>query len=202
MIKPSDRYTAALANHPEMLSESVGGIEARVLLADVGALTITYVLTGDFIRVQIPPARPPNRVDGLWCHTCFEAFIGVKDDAAYYEFNFSPSGEWAAYAFRDYRDGGPIKDNNLDPNIAVRREVEMLELNAIIRLDRLPAMQPGASLRLGLSAVIEEIDGRITYWALKHPPGRPDFHHPDNFILEIQPPIVDGTNPIAYTGKR
>jgi hypothetical protein len=40
-------------------------------------------------------------------------------------------------------------------------------------------------LRLGLSAVIEENDGTISYWALKHLPGKPDFHHPDSFALEL-----------------
>ena len=35
---------------------------------------------------------------------------------------------------------------------------------------------------------IEEASGRISYWALKHPPGRPDFHHPDGFALELPPP--------------
>jgi hypothetical protein len=43
-------------------------------------------------------------------------------------------------------------------------------------------------LRLGLSAVIEDIDGRLSYWALKHPPGKPDFHHPDSFALDVTLP--------------
>ena len=36
---------------------------------------------------------------------------------------------------------------------------------------------------LGLSAILEEEDGTISYWALAHPPGRPDFHHPDCLAL-------------------
>jgi len=39
--------------------------------------------------------------------------------------------------------------------------------------------------KLGLSAVIEEIDGTKSYWALAHPPGKPDFHHPDCFALTL-----------------
>ena len=58
-------------------------------------------------------------LDDLWQHTCFELFIGAKNDAEYYEFNFSPSGEWAAYEFRNYRDGEPIHAEELDPKISV-----------------------------------------------------------------------------------
>ncbi|HYT57642.1 MAG TPA: DOMON-like domain-containing protein [Verrucomicrobiae bacterium] len=139
-------------------------------------------------RLLIPLPRQPCRIDGLWQHTCFEAFIGFKDSPVYFEFNFSPSGEWAAYAFRTYRDGGPIENDELDPKIVVRKESETLELRAMIRLDRLPAIQPTATLRVALSAVIEDINGRLSYWALNHPAGKPDFHHPDSFALDITLP--------------
>ncbi len=39
--------------------------------------------------------------------------------------------------------------------------------------------------RLGLAAVVEETNGTITYWALTHPSGKPDFHHIDGFALEF-----------------
>jgi len=42
--------------------------------------------------------------------------------------------------------------------------------------------------RIGLSAVIEETDGTKSYWALRHPPGKPDFHHPDCFALTLGAP--------------
>ena len=62
---------------------------------------------------------------------------------------------------------------------AWRRQVEtLLELDASIQV------QPG-KLVLALSAVIEHLDGRISYWALRHPPGKPDFHHPQGFALEL-----------------
>ena len=44
------------------------------------------------------------------------------------------------------------------------------------------------ALRLALSAVIETEDGRIHYFAAAHPPGQPDFHHPDCFALELPAP--------------
>jgi hypothetical protein len=44
---------------------------------------------------------------------------------------------------------------------------------------------PSGARRLGLSAVIEATDGTISYWALAHPSDKPDFHHPDSFVLEL-----------------
>jgi hypothetical protein len=67
-----------------------------------------------------------------------------------------------------------------------------LELHTVIRLDRLSRIQPGSILQIGLSAVVEDINERLSYWALRHPPGKPDFHHPDNFALEIP---LGGQNP-------
>ena len=34
-------------------------------------------------------------------------------------------------------------------------------------------------------AVVEESDGTRSYWALKHPPGRPDFHHAAAYALDL-----------------
>jgi len=99
----------------------------------------------------------------------------------YSEFNFSPSGEWAVYAFRDYRDV-EVLEHELAPGIVVRRTLDRLELEVEISRDFLPQNGP---LRLGLSAVVEETDGVLSYWALRHPPGKPDFHHPDTFILQM-----------------
>ena len=50
------------------------------------------------------PARgEPRRADGLWKHTCFEAFISDANSGGYAEFNCAPSGDWAAYHFASYR---------------------------------------------------------------------------------------------------
>ena len=101
--------------------------------------------------------------------------------AGYREFNFSPSGQWAAYAFRRYRDGGAL-DCELAPEIAVRRTANRLELDARIRRDFLPQGRP---LRLGLSAVVEDAHGVLSYWALQHPADKPDFHHSDSFAIPL-----------------
>jgi hypothetical protein len=70
----------------------------------------------------------------------------------------------------------------LPPGFVVRRSGDRLELDAEIRPDHLPA---GRSLRLGLSAVLEDADGVLSYWALRHPPGKPDFHHTDTFAMQL-----------------
>ena len=99
----------------------------------------------------------------------------------YREFNFSPSGEWAVYAFRGYRDGDEL-GIELTPEIVVRRTEDRLELDAEISQDLLPSGRP---LRLGLSVVVEDTDGVLSYWALRHPPGKPDFHHTDAFASQL-----------------
>jgi hypothetical protein len=58
-----------------------------------------------------------------------------------------------------------------------------LELDAQIDRGLLPQ---GRRLRLVLSAVLEDTDGVLSYWALQHPPGRPDFHHPDAFAVQLE----------------
>ena len=150
--------------------------------------SLTYVLHGDITRLRISPPRHPRRADGLWQHTCFEIFVAEKGQQSYWEFDFSPSGEWAVYALKSYRDGEAIEDDGLDPRISVRSAPNSFEIGALVRLDRLSSIQLGGVLRLGLSAVIEEQDGTLSYWALKHPPGEPDFHHSDSFALELALP--------------
>lgn len=185
-MTPSATHTAVLTCHPETQSRAVRGIEVRLWWERGGALALTYALKGELSRLRVPPPGPPRRADHLWRHTCFEAFISVKGDPAYREFNFAPSGEWAAYAFRRYRDSAPLVEERPFPRIAVRSAGDGFELDAAIGSDRLPTIAPHARLSLALSAVVEEEDGVISYWALKHPPGKPDFHHPDAFALEIE----------------
>lgn len=182
-------HSAALACHPETRSQAAHGIEARVSHAPGGSLAVAFILKGDLTRLRIPSPQPPRRMDRLWQHTCFEVFVSAKGASAYYEFNLAPSGEWAAYGFRGYRDGAPLKDEDSVPTIAIHSAGDRLDLEAVVRLDFLPTMPPRVALRLGLCAVIEEEDGGLSYWALKHPTGKPDFHHRDSFALELEPPV-------------
>jgi hypothetical protein len=170
-----------LSCHPQSACASVRAISGQARLVD-GALALTFALAADMARLRMPAPAPPRAADELWRHTCFEAFIAGQGSAAYHEFNFSPSGEWAAYAFGGYRERS-VPPPAFDPRIAVRRTPHALELEAVIAAAVLP--QPGV-LRLGMCAVIEDQQGELTYWALRHAAGKPDFHHTDSFALAIE----------------
>jgi hypothetical protein len=171
--------SVSLKHHPESRGDAVHSIDARVARARGGALIAAYTIKGDLARLRIPPLRPPRFAERLWQHCCCEIFIARKGMPAYHEFNFSPSGEWAAYAFARYREPGLLTSRPPEPQIAVRRSDDTLELEAQVRHD------PGGKLSIGLSVVVEDIEGAFSYWALRHPPGKPDFHHRDAFALEL-----------------
>jgi hypothetical protein len=171
--------SAALERHPDVQCAPLRGIEASVARSPDGRLKVVYVLEGEIDRLRIPAPQPPRIAERLWQHTCCEIFIARKDLRSYHEFNLSPSGEWAAYAFARYRKGALLADPALDPRIAVNRSGDRLELEARIRL------KYEGKILIGLSAVVEDEDGRLSYWALRHAPGKPDFHHPEAFALEL-----------------
>ena len=173
-----------LVCHPQTPSQAIQGIDVLVAVAPGDTLTLVFVLECDLSSLRIADPRSSRRAYGLWRHTCFEAFVMAGEGPGYHEFNFSPSGEWAVYGFRGYRDGGEL-EGELVPNIFVRRTPNRLELEAQISRDFLPQ---GCPLRLALSAVVEDADGVHSYWALQHPPGKPDFHHADAFAMQLALP--------------
>jgi hypothetical protein len=173
---PRATQAVALVPHPATPCPAVKSIRVDVHRKPQ-ALSLRYVLAGDLQRLRVPAPRPPERVDGLWRHTCFELFLGAPGEPAYQEFNFSPSGEWAAYRFARYREGGTALDCP-PPRIGSRME-RSLEVQGEV------ACVLGGTLRLGLSAVVEDEAGALSYWALRHPLAKPDFHHGDAFALEL-----------------
>ena len=150
---------------------------------------LRYTLEGEFAHLTIRDPTSPRRADRLWQHTCFEAFVAADQGAAYYEFNFAPSTEWAIYRFSAYREGMTAVEAAA-PRITVRRSADRLDLGVLIDLEQLPALRDSSNLRLALAAVIEDADGRVSYWAIVHPADKPDFHHPDNFTLALPPPTT------------
>jgi hypothetical protein len=181
---------AVLTLHPDSRSDAVSRIEAEVARPQPHVLALRYVLTGSLDRLVLPAMAEPARSDGLWRHTCFEAFLRAGSDDAYFEFNFAPSWQWAAYRFDAYRTGMRAAEE-IEPAIATGADDGQLELQASLTI----VGRPGdAAWRLGLSAVIEEANGHLSYWALRHPPGRPDFHRADSFVLALpipQTPTVE-----------
>lgn len=176
--------------HPSTCSETVRAIQVLVRRSAGADLQMTFRLDGDIPRISISPPRVPSFATQLWRHTCFEAFIAVEGQPTYHEFNFAPSGEWAIYAFSGYRNGGPVANEAMRPHIAMRSNATRLELESVVRLDVLSASHPRASLRIGLSAVVEARDG-LSYWALSHPADKPDFHNADGFTLLLEPPVPE-----------
>jgi len=173
--------------HASTPTDAVRAIAVLVRRSAGAELQMTFRLDGDISQIRIPPPGIPRIGKELWRHTCFEAFIAVEGQRQYHEFNFAPSGEWCVYALSGYRNGGPLADETMRPHIAVRRTDSRLELDAVVRLDSLSAIHPRAVLRVGLSAVVETGDG-LTYWALRHPSDKPDFHDADGFVLLLEPP--------------
>jgi len=173
----------ALKCHPDTPCAAVVRIEVEVARGGQGVLALAFVVTGAIGDLVIPAPTAPARTDGLWRRTCLEAFVRPALGEGYFELNLSPSTRWAAYRFRGYREGMAPADIAA-PRIEVARAADWFELCAHLALPA-PADAPW---RLGLCAVIEEASGAKSYWALAHPPGRPDFHHPDGFAAELPPP--------------
>jgi hypothetical protein len=173
--------------HPHSVCRAVDRIEVEVARPQPNALVLHYLVTGAIGDLRLPPLAAPVRADGLWRHSCFEAFLRAWPDAAYRELNFAPSTEWAAYHFSGYRSGMSVETEAGPPRIHIRSNGNCFELVAALELDGMPGLASNAIWRLGLSAVIEETSGRKSYWALAHPTGSPDFHHEDCFALQLPP---------------
>jgi hypothetical protein len=192
-MEAADSSFISLRRHPDTPSGAARRVAARAEWSGADSLRLGYLLEGDLGRIRIPaPAREAGRADRLWAHTCFEAFVRIGESPQYLELNFSPSSEWAAYRFASYREGMSPAVLAEVPRLVLRRSGDRLELEAEVCLrGALPV--PGEPVagaadgpiraRMALSAVVEDREGSLSYFALCHPPGRPDFHHPDGFSL-------------------
>lgn len=171
------RHTLAL--HPACSTSPARAVDVAV--ERHGALlTFTYEIAAAADAIAVPAPAEPRRTDGLWKQTCCEAFIG-RPGGAYAEFNFSPSGAWAAYLFSAPRTGMADLPLASPPRIACRFRVDRLELAATIDLTELPIPVDA----LALSVVVSDPQGAVSYWALAHPAPAPNFHHPDGFIARL-----------------
>jgi hypothetical protein len=175
----------ALKLHPDSRPTAAAHIDVDVVRSGPGALSLRYIVMGPVGNLVAPAPAASTRTDELWKHTCFEAFIGSPASHGYCEFNFSPSSQWAAYRFRGYREGMTSIGELTAPKIAIQSESDSFALQAMLDLDWLPDLPRIDRWRVGLSAVIEDRDGGKAYWALAHPPGKPDFHHADGFACQV-----------------
>jgi len=182
-----DTKAAVLTAHPSTPNDAVRSLRVQLRAEEPGILVFQFSLDADMSRIRVPLSGAGERADALWKHTCFEAFVAPADAPSYHEFNFSPSLDWAIYRFSAYREGMSPAEIGRAPKISVRRGDDGLELQSAVRLGHLADLRDARHLRIALAAVIEDENGRLSYWGLRHPPGKPDFHHPNGFALEVAP---------------
>ena len=173
-----------LTAHPSTPNDDVRSLEVQLRTEEPDIIVFQYSLVANMSRVRVPLSGAGRRADALWEHTCFEAFVAARDEPGYDEFNFSPSGDWAIYRFSAYREGMSPAEIGRVPEISVRRRDDGLVLVSAVRIGHLADLDV-RHLRVALAAVIEDDNGRLSYWGLRHPPGKPDFHHPNGFALEV-----------------
>jgi hypothetical protein len=188
LVVAQDAQRSVLLAHPDSACPAVSAIVVEARLAAPAQLSCHYALQGDLGRVRLSDSPRATRTDGLWRHTCFEAFVGAAGMAGYYEFNFSPALAWAAYRFADYRHGMMPAPLAQAPRLRVQQSPAGLELAATLDLAGLADLAAAPRLQVALAAVVEDEGGRLAYWALRHAPGVPDFHHRDGFTLELRAP--------------
>lgn len=162
-----------------------------------GSLTIEFQLAAELRAIRmVPLVCQPQRRNELWRHTCFELFARYGNEPRYCEFNFSPAGDWAAYAFDDYR--GVRRDAEQPPIIVSVQTTGLEQIRLRARMDLRSAFAIDtatlqfASWRLNCAAVIENIDGSLSYWAVHHPQAQPDFHDTEGFRIAL-----NGSHPVT-----
>lgn len=140
---------------------------------------ISYKLTGELDKVELGHTPRHERVIKLWEKTCFELFI-KNERNEYMEFNFSPVFEWNAFYFT--KKGDPLaewkKINSV--KLDILDSFEVFQLIAEIKKEDFPE-NFFDKCQAGITSVIKEKNGNLSYWALSHEDQRPNFHHFDSF---------------------
>lgn len=166
--------TVRLKPHPSTKGTSPAAVSVEYRQTGA-ALFVRFRTEEDNDGIVWPKVVASQRKDDLWRTTCFEVFVAT--DNGYVEFNLSPSSEWASYRFASYRqDMRPAAEHAFSNGI--RFQAYDATLDAQLDL-------PEGAKQLAFSAVIQTSDGAISYWAINHPSDKPDFHHPDSFVLDF-----------------
>jgi hypothetical protein len=169
-----------LVSHPQSPPEAVHRVSVEVTLNGQSGFDLRYIVTGDLGQICLAKPAEPVRQHRLWQHSCFEIFVKPGGGDAYREYNFSPSRAWAAYGFASRREGM----HDLDSAIAPAIMSEVIDSDFVLTVSVSdPAIAWASAALIGLSVIIEEVSGRFSYWAIAHPDGPADFHHPDCFAL-------------------
>ena len=150
------------------------------------AWCIEFRITGDLQHVKWPnPQQSYTKQNDLWKTTCFELFCKPSSQSTdYFEWNFSPSGNWGFFAFKNYRDpltlytrhsGGFLGSHMTQTDgVCVLTTYINTHFSSMLSLE---------TLQFHFTAVVEHSNGELSYWALRHAPEKPDFHAPACFVL-------------------
>jgi len=145
-------------------------------------LDITFQLAGNINVLQLPEITPtPSRTDKLWENTCFEVFVAEPRDPNYWEYNISPSHNWAVFHFTGYRSAKSdeltvdkiiVNSHSISPN--------QYQIQTILPL---PQALHNKNLQVGVSTILRDRQDTIYYYALTHLSQNPDFHDRNCFTL-------------------
>jgi hypothetical protein len=206
---PPKHRSLQVSLQPHPLAQDLSGQRLEVSLTpDEQGVTLRYLWLGSSAAILWPQRSAddvrgvrPDRRDFLWHHTCGEWFIGETGSPAYIEFNFSPSGHWAAYRFADYRQSlGDLAWQGASPELEFSLEPQRAELCAKVPWAAFAifAGQPVREWQLGFTCVVERCvgsspdgvataaaaaAGTLEYWAVAHPRAQPDFHDRRGFSV-------------------
>lgn len=170
--------THSLKHHPANVPGRVKGLKVRWGRVRDGRVMLRFRLDG-CEEVAIPPLTTPARADGLWQTTCFELFLATGG-STYREFNFSPSGAWAAYRFDGYRSEQADYTPFAEPVVTMDKGRSVLAVTVF-----LDARELAGCAFASLTAVVEERNAGLSYWAAFHAGSKPDFHNPACFVLPV-----------------
>lgn len=155
-----------------------------------GCLQLVYYWRNGSAAAILQARSPnPQRRDELWRSTCAEIFVALDGEpytgGPYLEFNFSPTGDWAAYRFDATRTGmrPHVWQGDEAPRVSLTDSSGGFTMEVLLPLAALRA----GSHRVAYASVIETSAG-LSYWALRHPTDRPDFHHPQSFAALLELP--------------
>jgi hypothetical protein len=147
-------------------------------------LLIEYQLFGDLNAISIdPPASTPSRQFHLWETTCFEFFIGIPGDRNYWEFNLSPSGDWAVFALDDYRQG--LRDELAFTSLPFKVDLYPNYITLSLEFDLSELILAEQDLEMSVTTVIKSSQNELSYWAIKHSGKEADFHLRDSCIINL-----------------
>lgn len=139
---------------------------------------VEFELQAPRAQLRVPPPAAAQRRDGLWQHLCGELFV-ASEGGRYAEFNFAPSGDWAAYLFDGWRRHPRPAVLDFEPRVELA-EASVQRLGWAAEFTLPPEL--GAPLRIAPCVVVELAAGEHCYWAVAHGAAQPDFHREESFV--------------------